>query len=295
MGLYGKKINVIANAVFCILALSCLLPLLLLVISSFTSEKMLSQNGYSFFPAEFGLDAYLYLWNTRAQLLRAYEMTIIVTAIGTLGSLLVTTLFAYGLSRKTLPGRYILSFMVFFTMLFSGGIIPSYLMWTQAFHVKDTLWALILPNLLMNGFSVIVMRTYFATSIPPEILEAATLDGAGEWRMLVRIVLPLSKPILSTIALLSGLAYWNDWINGLYYLVKNTDLYTIQNFLNRLMSSTDFLMNSATNSAISAGIRVPSIGIRMAIAVIAIIPIMIIYPFLQQGFVKGIVIGSVKG
>jgi len=271
------------------------MPLLLLVISSFTSEATLSRNGYSFFPSQFGLDAYLYLWHTRVQLLTAYKMTFIVTTIGTLGNLVVTTLFAYGLSKKQLPGRVFLSFMVFFTMLFNGGIIPSYLMWAQVFHIKDTVWALILPNLLMNGFSVIVMRTYFSANIPAEVLEAATLDGAGEWQMLVKVVLPLSSPIIATIALMSGLAYWNDWINGLYYISTHTELFTIQNFLNRLMSSTDFLMNANTNSAIADGIKVPSIGIRMAIAVIALIPIMIIYPFLQKGFVKGIVIGSVKG
>ncbi len=295
MKIGGKKVSIVANVVLCLLAFSCVMPLLLLVISSFTSESTLSRNGYSFFPSQFGLDAYLYLWHTRVQLLTAYKMTFIVTTIGTLGNLVVTTLFAYGLSKKQLPGRVFLSFMVFFTMLFNGGIIPSYLMWAQVFHIKDTVWALILPNLLMNGFSVIVMRTYFTANIPAEILEAATLDGAGEWQMLAKVVLPLSSPIIATIALMSGLAYWNDWINGLYYISTHTELFTIQNFLNRLMSSTDFLMNANTNSAIADGIKVPSIGIRMAIAVIALIPIMIIYPFLQKGFVKGIVIGSVKG
>ena len=140
-----------------------------------------------------------------------------------------------------------------------------------------------------------VWRTYFATSIPNDIIEAARIDGAGEIRTLVQIVVPLSKPILSTIALMSGLAYWNDWMNGLYYLVKRTDLYTIQNLLNRLIASADFISNNAANSTLTAGITVPSVGIRMAIAVIALIPIMILYPFLQKGFVKGIVIGGVKG
>jgi putative aldouronate transport system permease protein len=295
MKLGGSKISVVANVVLCLLALSCIFPLLLLVISSFTAETELARNGYSFFPGKFGLDAYEYLWNTRVQLLTAYKMSFIVTALGVCGNLTITTLFAYGLSKKEMPGHTLLSFMVFFTMLFSGGIIPSYLMWVQVFHIKDTLWALLVPNLLMNGFSVIVMRTYFNTSIPVEVLEAGTLDGAGEWRMLLNIVLPLSSPIIATIALLSGLAYWNDWINGLYYIVKHTELFTIQNFLNRLMASTDFIMNANTNSAIADGIKVPSVGIRMAIAVIAVVPVLCTYPFLQRGFVKGIVIGSVKG
>lgn len=180
-------------------------------------------------------------------------------------------------------------------MLFNGGLVPSYLMWTQTFHIKDTIFALLLPNLLMNGFTVIVMRSFFQTSIPEELLEAAKLDGAGEWRILGQIVLPLSKPILTTVTLLSGLGYWNDWMNGMYYLASKTELFTIQNVLNRMISSMDFLRNSELTTSIASGIRTPSIGIRMAIAVIALIPILVVYPFLQKGFVKGIVIGSVKG
>lgn len=295
MALAGKKFSIFANIVLVILCLSCVLPLLLLIVSSVTSEAALNQNGYAFWPAEFGLDAYKYLWHSRNQILTAYGMTFLTTLCGTTLNVTITTLLAYPLSRRTLPGRNFFSFVVFFTLLFNGGMIPSYLTWTQMFHIKDTFWALIFPNLLMNGFGVIVMRTYFSTSIPYEIIEAARIDGAGEMRTLVAIVLPLSKPILSTTALLSGLAYWNDWINGLYYLVKKTNLYTIQNLLNRLISSADFISNNAANSAITAGITVPSVGVRMAIAVIALVPVLAIYPFLQKGFVKGIVIGGVKG
>ena len=295
MNLSGKRFNIIANIVLVLLSLSCVLPILLLLSSSLTSEAALMKNGYSFIPAQFSVEAYQYLWYSRTQIIRAYEMTILATFVGTLCNVTITTLLAYPLSRASLPGRNIFSFAVFFTLLFNGGMIPSYLMWTQVFNIKDTFWALILPNLLMNGFGVIVMRTYFTTSIPNEILEAARIDGAGETRTLLSIVIPLSKPILSTIALLSGLAYWNDWLNGLYYLVKRTDYYTIQNLLNRLIASADFISNNAANSSLTAGVTVPSVGVRMAIAVIALIPIMIVYPFLQKGFVKGIVIGSVKG
>ena len=172
--------------------------------------KLADRNGYSLWVREFSLEAYQYLCHSRDQLLRAYGITFLVTILGTASSVTVTTLLAYVLSRRTLPGRTFLSFYVFFTMLFSGGLIPSYLMWTQTFHIKDTLWALILPNLLMNGFAVIVVRTYFTTNIPNEILEAARIDGAGKWKTLVQIVIPLSTPILATIALMSGLAYWND-------------------------------------------------------------------------------------
>lgn len=295
MGIADKKFDLLANVILILLCLTCVLPLLLLVTSSVTSEEALMANGYSFFPKEISLEAYKYLLTSIKQILQAYKMTTLVTFTGTTLNITLTMLLAYPLSRPTLPGRGFFSFMVFFTMLFNGGTIPSYLMWTQTFHIKDTFWALILPNLMMNAFGVIVARTYLTTSIPGELLESSRMDGAGEMRTLVSIVLPLSKPIISTIALLSGLAYWNDWINGLYYISKRTELYTIQNLLNRMIASADFISNNAANSAVAAGVTVPSVGVRMAIAVIALIPIMIIYPFLQKGFVKGIVIGGVKG
>lgn len=291
----SMKASVLVNVVLMLLALTCILPLLLLVTSSFATETSLMENGYSFWPSQWGLDAYQYLWHSRGQILTAYKMTVLSTLCGTVLNVSITALLAYPLSRPNLVGRNVFSFLVFFTLLFNGGMIPSYMMWTQTFHIKDTFWALILPNLLMNGFGVIVMRTYFMANIPNEIIEAARIDGAGELRTLLEIVLPLSKPILATIALMSGLAYWNDWMNGLYYLVKRTDLYTIQNLLNRLIASADFISNNAANSALTAGITIPSVGIRMAIAVIALLPVMLIYPFLQKGFVKGIVIGGVKG
>lgn len=291
----SRRFRAFANAILILLSLSCVIPLLLLLMSSVTSETTLTRNGYSLFPAEFSLGAYRYLWTSRTQILTAYKMTVFVAFTGTLCNVVLTTLLAYPLSRRTLPGRNFFSFFVFFTLLFNGGLIPSYLIWTQTFHIKDTFGALILPNLLMNGFGVIVMRSYFSTNIPEEILEAGKIDGAGEARTLISIVVPMSKPILTTTALLSGLAYWNDWQNGLYYLVKRTDLYTIQNLLNRLIASMDFIANNASNTAITAGITIPSVGVRMAIAVIALVPVLIIYPFLQKGFVKGIVIGGVKG
>lgn len=222
-------------------------------------------------------------------------MTMATTAAGTALSVTITTLLAYPLSRKNLPGRNFFSFFLFFTMLFNGGMIPSYMMWTQTFHIKDTFLALVLPSLLLSGFAVIMMRTYFSSNIPENILEAAMIDGATEMKILLDIVVPVSKPILSTVGLMTALAYWNDWMNGLYYLTKRTDLYTIQNLLNRLITSADFLSNNQANSMIAANIQIPSVGVRMAIAVIAIIPILLIYPFFQKGFVKEIVIGGVKG
>lgn len=290
-----RVFNMFATAIMILLAALCIFPVLLLFMSSITSEDALLKYGYSIFPKKFGFGAYEYLWYSRKKILRSYFMTIASTVTGTTISMLITILFAYPLSRKNLPGRNIFSFVVFFTMLFNGGMIPSYLMWTQVFHIKDTFWALILPSLLLSGFAVIMMRTYFVTNVPENILEAAMIDGAGEFRILARIVLPISRPILSTVGLMTALAYWNDWLNGLYYLTTRTDLYTIQNLLNRLITSSDFLSNNQANSMIAASIQVPSVGVRMAIAVIAIIPILVAYPFFQKGFVKGIVIGGVKG
>ena len=284
-----------AAVIMVLLAFICIFPVLLLFMSSITSEASLLKNGYSVFPEEFGFDAYRYLWMSREKILRAYGMTIAQTSVGTSLSVVVTTLLAYPLSRKDLPGRNVIAFYIFFTMLFSGGMIPSYMMWTQMFHIKDTFFALIFPSLFLSGFAVIMMRTYFSTNIPDNVLEAAKIDGASEVKILLRIVLPMSKPILSTVGLMTALAYWNDWMNGLYYLTKRTDLYTIQNLLNRLITSADFLSNNQANSLLAAYIQVPSVGVRMAVAVIAILPILVIYPFFQKGFVKGIVIGGVKG
>ena len=231
-----KLFSYVSATVMLLLSLSCIFPILLLFMSSITSENSLLKNGYSIFPKEFGFDAYKYLWFSRAKIVRAYAMTIAATAVGTLSSVTITTLLSYPLSRKNLPGRNFFAFFVFFTMLFNGGMIPSYMMWTQTFHIKDSFWALIMPSLLLSGFAVIMMRTYFSTNIPDNIVEAAMIDGASELKILLHIVIPMSKPIISTVGLMTALAYWNDWLNGLYYLTKRTDLYTIQNLLNRLIS-----------------------------------------------------------
>lgn len=293
----GKKgICTAIHIVLSFLALICIIPFLLLIISSFTEENALINNGYSFFPESWSLAAYRYLLSAGGKILRAYGITILVTAVGTACNVAMTVLLAYPLSRRWLKGRTVISFYLFFTMLFHGGLVPSYMMWTQVFHIKDTILALIVPNLMLNPFYVILMRTYFTTSIPEEILEAARIDGAGEGRVLEKIVLPLSKPMLSTISLLAGLMYWNDWQNGLYYLVRKTDLYSIQNLLNRMISNAEFLNTQTNVSELqAAGAAVPSVGIRMAVAVVALVPILAVYPFFQRSFVKGIMIGGVKG
>ena len=222
-------------------------------------------------------------------------MTFLVTSIGTVVSTFITIFVAYLLSKKDLPGRKFLTFVVFFTMLFSGGMIPTYLVWSQLMHVRDTVWGLICPNLLMSAFNVILIRTYFTSNVPMEICEAAEMDSCSQIRMLFHIYLPLSKPMIATISLFSALGYWNDWINGLYYISVKRDLYTIQNVLNAMQSSIQFLKDNASAGMTEFAMNLPSMGVRMAIAVIAVLPIMVIYPFFQKSFVRGIVIGGVKG
>lgn len=181
-------------------------------------------------------------------------------------------------------------------MLFNGGLVPTYIMYSQFFHIRDTIFCPLIPSFLMSPFNVILMRNYFKTNIPDAIIEAAKLDGASELRTLVNVVLPMSTPIIGTIGLMSGLAYWNDWTNGLYYLVKRTDLYSIQNVLTNMLNNIQFLKTATQLQGINIEMgTLPSVSIRMAIAVVAVIPVMIVYPFIQKSFVKGIVIGGVKG
>ena len=286
-----KRWVIAAYIVLTVLALLAVLPFVLLIIASFTDEITAIRDGYSYFPASFSLEAYRFIWNERIMIGNAYLVTIFVTLIGTSLSLLFTSMFAYMLSKKDLPGRKVITFLVIFTMLFNGGLVPTYLVYSQIFHIKDTLWALIVPSLLMNAFSIILVKNYYEHSIPKEIYESARMDGANEGRLLLRIVLPLSKPILATVGLLSGIAYWNDWQNGLYYL-NDTRLYSIQNILNAINTRISFL---AENSYSGAQIEdLPMTTIRMAIAVVGVLPILVLYPIFQRYFIKGIVIGAVK-
>lgn len=292
----NKPFQSAINVVMILLSLAAILPIILLVISSFTDEVTLGVNGFSFFPEKLSLGAYAYLWFSRAKVFRAYGMTILITFVGTIINLIMTFLMAYSLSRKDLPGRNFFSFFVFFTMLFRGGLVPSYIMWTQLINIKDTFLALIVPNLLCNSFFIIMMRTYISMNIPEGLIEAARLDGASELRILTQVVSPLSKPMIATVALMVGLAYWNDWQNGLYFILKRKDLFGIQSVLNAMISNAAFLANSQnTSGLVLSGGSVPTLGIRMAVAVVALLPIMIIYPFFQKSFVKGIVVGGIKG
>lgn len=279
-----------------ILALCCILPFILLIMSSLTEEQELIRSGYSLIPKKFSLESYLYMFRSSNKIFRAYGVTILSTLVGTVCGLSMTILMAYPLSRRDLPGRNIMAFYVFFTMLFSGGLVPTYIMYTRYITISNTIWALILPSLLVNAFYVIMMRTYFTTNIPDAVVEAARIDGAGEWRILLTIVIPMSVPMVATMTLLIGLSYWNDWKNGLYYLQRNKSLYSIQVLLNDMLRDVQAL-KSGLDAASAAEItqNMPSVGIKMAIAVIGVLPVLIVYPFFQKYFVKGITIGAVKG
>lgn len=288
-----KTYQVVINILLIIVTLTMILPLVLLFMCSVTDENTLINNGYSFFPAKFGLTAYQYIWSNRTTIFRAYGLTIVVTAIGTVCSVLLAALISYPLSLKNLPGRSFFNFYVFFTMLFSGGLVPAYIMWTTTFSIKNTIFAYLMPNLLLSAFNIILVRTFFMTSIPDALYEAARIDGATYFRIFWQIVLPLGKPILVTIGLFSGLAFWNDWTNGLYY-VNRTSMFTIQVLLNRMISDIQALAQNASTTS-NAVLNIPTVSIRMAIAFVAILPILVIYPFLQKYFASGIALGAVKG
>lgn len=291
----NKTGQVVLNIIFILLCVAAVAPFILLLSSSLTEEATLMREGYNFFPKTFSLKAYTYLFSSSMKIFKGYGITLMVTLIGTTLSVLLTTLFAYPLSRKEFPFRGFFAFFVFFTMLFNGGLVPTYMMWTQFFQIKNTLWALIIPSLLMNGFYIIMMRSFFQANIPDSLVEAARIDGGGEYRILFQIVIPLSKPIMATMALMIGLGYWNDWMNSLYYITDES-LFSIQAILNTIITNIQYLTSGQSAVASSVNMdNLPSIGIRMAIAVIGILPVLCIYPFFQKYFVKGIVVGGVKG
>jgi ABC-type sugar transport system, permease component len=290
----NKIFKIMSHTIMILLCLSCILPFVMLVSSSITDELTLVKDGYSFIPKDINFDAYIYLFTKSKAMIRGYIITIVITFIGTFVNLTLTTLLAYPLSRKDLPHRNIFSFLIFFTMLFNGGIVPSYIMWAKYFHITNSYAALILPNLMLQAFYIIMMRTYFTSNIPEAVVEAASIDGAGEAYILRKVVLPMSKPIIATLAMLVGLMYWNDWVNGLYYINKDK-YYSIQVLLNRMLSDVQFLMSSSNSMSNDLGKNLPATGIKMAVAVMGALPVMAIYPFFQRYFIKGITIGAVKG
>lgn len=288
-----RVFQLISHLFLLLLSVSVVVPFLIMLSSSFSDETAVLAHGYSLFPREFSLDAYQYILSDSTTVLRAYGVTIFVTVAGTAASLLITTMFAYVLAQERLPFGRLMMFLVIVTMLFSGGLVPTYYIYTQIFHIKDTIFALIVPNLMMSAFNLILVRNYFRTSIPQAIIEAATIDGCSKFMTFVKVVLPLSLPIIATIGLMTALAYWNDWTNSLYYM-NSSKYYSVQQVLRLMIDNVSYLQEMGVSTSGVENAQIPLTTVRMAIAVVAVVPVMIAYPFFQKYFVKGITIGAVK-
>ena len=291
----SKRFRLFCTIVLTVLAVIALLPILLIVIASVTDEKALLANGYTFFPSKLSTDSYYYMVRQGSMIVRSYGITILTTVVGTAAGVLFTTMLAYPMARSSFRYRNIMSFFVFFTMLFNGGVVASYIMWSRIISIRNTIWALIVPNYLVTAFNVFLVRNYYATGIPEALIESAQIDGGNEFVIFLKIMLPLSIPVIATVALFSGLAYWNDWVNGLYYITDPT-LFGIQNLLIRIMNNIQFL-KSSSNAALlgTQQVDLPGTSVRMAMAVIGMLPVVIIFPFVQKYFIKGVVLGAVKG
>jgi putative aldouronate transport system permease protein len=284
--------QLLLHLVLAILTFLFLIPLWVVVSASFTDETTLTKVGYGLWPAQVSLAAYDFILQNPTQIVNAYGVTALVTAIGTVASLFVNSLTAYVLARVDFTWRRPFSFLLFFTMLFNGGLVPSYILITQYLKLRDTIWVLILPMLLAPWY-IFLLRTYFST-LSKEYIESARLDGANEWQIYSRIVMPLSTPALATIALFTILGYWNDWWLALLY-INEAALYPLQYLLYAILRNAEFLTTNTTSSAMLGSVEVPLQTVRMAMAVIAIVPVTIAFVTLQRYFVRGLTIGGIKG
>ncbi|MED4957939.1 carbohydrate ABC transporter permease [Paenibacillus sp. FSL R5-0527] len=291
----SKTTNLILHLIFIVITVLCVLPIVLVFMISITDYDSIVLNGYQFIPDKLSLEAYRYIFKDYGTVVSAYGISFFVTIVGTLLSVLLTSLYAYPLSRGDFRYRNVFAFLVFFTMLFSGGLVPWYIMYTQVLDLKNSIWALIFP-MLLSPFNVLIMKTYFQMTVPPALIEAAKIDGAGELRTFFRIVFPLSLPVFATIGLFNTLHYWNDWFNSMIF-ITDTKLYSLQYLMYKMISQADYL---SRNSALIQGsatelAKLPGETIRMAMALIGIGPIVLAYPFFQRYFIKGLTIGSIKG
>lgn len=289
----STPMNVSFNLIAGIFSAICVFPFLFVIIISLTDEGSLAHNGYRLIPEKWSFEAYRYVFEMGDTLLRSYGVTIFITVVGTIISLVFMSLYAYGVSRKSFRYRNFFSFFAFFTMLFNGGMVPTYIIVTQLMGLKDSIWALILP-LAVNAFYIMILRTFYSTSVPDAIIESGKIDGAGEFRIFLKLVLPLSLPGLATIGLFSTLGYWNDWFNALLY-IDDPNLVPLQSMLMRIETSMQFIMQNASNSISMEALRsMPQDTARMAMVVLATLPIIFAYPFFQRYFISGLTIGAVK-
>ena len=287
--------NVFISLLFILLGLMCLLPAVLVLIVSLSDNAAVAKNGYSYFPEAWSLSAYTYLAKQTGYIGRAFLNSIGVTIIGTILGLVMTSTMGYALSRPNYRLRKFFTWYIFIPMLFSGGLVASYMINTGILGLKNSFWALILP-ICCSSFYCITMRTFFQTSVPEAVIESAKIDGAKQLRIFVQIVLPISLPAIATIGLFLTFQYWNDWMMAKYYLTSNVqDLYPLQYVLIALEDSISFLTRNKDKMGVDASANLPAETVRMAMVMVSVVPIACAYPFFQKYFVSGLTIGAVKG
>lgn len=287
--------NVLYSALFILLALLCVLPVVFVFIISISSEASIAAKGYSFFPKELSLASYQYLWTSRDYIGRAFLNSIGITLVGTVIGLILTSTLGYCLSRPKYRLRGVYTMMLLIPMLFSGGLVATYMINTQVYHLKNTYWSMILPG-ACSTFYVIVMRTFFQTTVPESIIESGKIDGASQLRILVQLVLPVSLPVLATVGLFLTFNYWNAWYSAMLYLDSNhRNLYPLQYVLISIEKNISFMAQNEDFFREESLRNVPSETMRMAVVMVVVIPIACSYPFFQRYFVGGLTIGAVKG
>ncbi len=287
--------NIIFNLLFLCLALISLIPVLFVVAISLTKEASIEEFGYQLIPKVISMEGYIFLYQQANMILKALGISVFVTIAGTVIGVLLTTSMGYVLSRPQYRLKKFMTWMVFIPMIFNGGMVSSYYINVSQLHLKDSVWALILP-LAVSSFNVLICKTFFRTTIPDALVESAKIDGAAQLRIFFSIVLPISLPVLATIGLFLCFGYWNDWFQSMLY-IDNQDMYSLQALLNKIMNQADYLSKNAATIGISAAemsAKMPKESARMAIAVLIVIPIACAYPFFQRYFTSGLTIGAVK-
>lgn len=291
----SKPTNAVLTILFIVLGIICILPVVLVFMISISSEQSIIDYGYRFWPKEFSLKAYEYLWDSRASIFNALMVSVIVTIGGTAIGLVLNTSIAYALSRNNFKFKKAFTWVIFIPMLFSGGMISFYIVVANMLGLKDTLWALILP-MSVSSFYIIILRTFFQTSVPDALVESAKIDGASQLRIFGTIVLPISLPAIATVGLFLTFSYWNDWYNALLF-IDSTKLVPLQAMLNRIENDIAFINENASLLGASAAelvANLPSETVKMAIVMIVVLPIACSYPFFQKYFISGLTIGAVK-
>ncbi|AYV73621.1 carbohydrate ABC transporter permease [Bacillus sp. PK3-056] len=291
---FNRKTNIFFNIMVGLFAFSCIFPFLFVIIISFTSETALITNGYALWPSEWSIQGYTYLADLKTQIIQSLFITVFVTGVGTFINVAFTSTYAYAISRPNFRYKRFFTIFALITMLFSPGMVPSYIVMTNMLQLKDTVWALILP-MALSPFNIIVMRTFFRRQVPESIIESSRIDGASEMRIFTQIVLPLAVPGIATISLFAALGYWNDWFNALLY-IQSDNLIPLQYLLMKIQSNIDFMtQNAGLSGNLSGGLAaIPKEATRMAMVVISTLPIACSYPFFQRYFVSGLTIGGVK-